>query len=62
MGDSSSLIQDSGIETWALTANAEGGREPLASRSANNTVEWQPGDAPAEKSIELKRVGGMGVV
>ena len=65
MGDSSSLIEDSGLEAWALTATghsedyeAEYG-DPEGTKGEEG---WQPGDSPAKTSIEMKRTSGMGVV
>ena len=60
VGDSSSMVADSGIERWALTAT---GREfdDYEDTEASEPG-WKPGDKPAAKNLEMKKMGQLGVI
>lgn len=65
LGDSGSMITDSGIESWALKAT---GRD-LESNYSNTKkggekkkAGWQPGDKPASQTIEMTTSAGIGVI
>jgi hypothetical protein len=66
MGDESSMVADSGIERWALTASGRGGVVPQDDADIDEEGEeegWRPGvNAPSSKTFEMKRTAGIGVV
>jgi hypothetical protein len=63
MGDSSSMVEDSGIERWALTAT---GRDVVPQDDDDIEGEeegWRPGiHAPSSKTFEMKKTAGIIVI
>jgi hypothetical protein len=59
------MVTDSGIETWALTATGRHPEDYYADKKEDldpKDEAWRPGDQPASHTLEMKQMGGIGVV
>lgn len=56
VGDSSSMVADSGIDTWASTVTSGEEGEYRDTEDPMKNI----GDEPAPKRLEMKTLGGVG--
>ena len=63
LGDSGSMVTDSGIERWALTATGRTHPDDEVWDDPESPEGWVPGkDKPADQTLELRKIKQIGVV